>query len=431
MKISFAHLRFLLILILVNSTMGRINAWTVITCSGGGEVFAAANEDNYYAYSRMWFNPAGKGRYGSVCFGFADMQAQAAMNEHGLFYDFTAQYGITPAERATKPFDGDLFFEILGHCRTVKEALVLINKHGYTFNSPVTIADATGNSVVLNAGVTGTETRNFTVNTNFNIADTFNGKYECRRFDMARKMMTGHHKPTVALLRNVLDVTHQEGKLSTQYSNIYDLRRKKIHVYHFHNFLTPYIFDLRQELSRGYRVVILSNLFPESYSYNEYLKSDIAYRKEKMMEPFNKDNISDAVQLSLGKLPEGVKADSSLSADMLDVSVQLIRDAWNQHTSGGVWPYWFAMENGDQDVQFQDARLPAAESLLARLDQVGTFDTKTKNFIREMSAITRLNQGRRQQALDLYRSLLSTPGELFPITEMRAKRMLSSLNQPE
>lgn len=72
---------------------------TIVSCSSNGKVFAAANEDDYTStlYSRIWFNPPTGERYGTVCFGLPDLQAQAIMNEYGLYVDFTAQYGIDPA----------------------------------------------------------------------------------------------------------------------------------------------------------------------------------------------------------------------------------------------------------------------------------------------------------------------------------------------
>ena len=136
----------IIIILLEQSAM----ACTIVSCSMNGEVFAAANEDDFTPFSRIWFNPGTPERYGSVCFGAPDLQIGAAMNEYGLFYDFTAQYGIDPAKFELKhPYNGDVMFELLGKCKTVKEALIFLEAHNYTATSQVLIADATGNSVII------------------------------------------------------------------------------------------------------------------------------------------------------------------------------------------------------------------------------------------------------------------------------------------
>src|SRR5437868_2232696 len=117
-KIITYGLLFFIVLIGYSS-----RACTIVSCSLHGEVFAAANEDDYTPFSMVWFNPRTSDRYGSVCFGAPDLQIGAAMNEYGLFYDFTAQYTIDPAKYDLKhPYNGDIMFEILGKCKTVKEA---------------------------------------------------------------------------------------------------------------------------------------------------------------------------------------------------------------------------------------------------------------------------------------------------------------------
>ena len=89
MKTSFYYYTLLLTLLIYNSA----NACTIFSCARNGEVFAAANEDDYTPFTRIWFNPATKERYGSVCFGAPDMQVASAVNEYGLFIDFAqAEY---------------------------------------------------------------------------------------------------------------------------------------------------------------------------------------------------------------------------------------------------------------------------------------------------------------------------------------------------
>src|SRR5687767_5620789 len=103
----------------------RAHACTIFSCARNGETLACANEDDYTPFTRIWFNPRTKERYGSVCFGAPDMQVASAINEYGLFFDFAAaSYDMSKLTRK-KPYRGFLLWEVLGKCKTVKEALVI------------------------------------------------------------------------------------------------------------------------------------------------------------------------------------------------------------------------------------------------------------------------------------------------------------------
>ncbi len=213
-----------------------LEACTIVSASLKGEVFAASNEDDYTPFSRIWFNPATKNRYGSVCFGHNDLQAQAAVNEYGLFYDFTQQ-NIDPSKYNIKnPYKGDLFFELLGQCKTVKEGLAFLKTHQYANSSQALLADAQGNSVIINAGARVEKQGRYQINTNFNVCDVKTGKYSCQRYDIANEMLSNTTELSVPFFKKLLSRVHQEGNLSTQYSIISDLKRGLIYVYNFHNY---------------------------------------------------------------------------------------------------------------------------------------------------------------------------------------------------
>lgn len=113
------------------------------------------------------------------------------MNEHGLVYDYTAQHTIETEKMQFKnPYQGDLFYEILGRCRNVPEALEFLKSHDYIFPSQVLLADALGNSVIINPGIKVMKTGNYQINTNFDIT-TLNTGYSCGRYDTADTMLKG------------------------------------------------------------------------------------------------------------------------------------------------------------------------------------------------------------------------------------------------
>jgi penicillin V acylase-like amidase (Ntn superfamily) len=206
--------KLLLFALMIASILSQnIYACTVISYALNGEVYAAANEDDYMGFARIWFNPKTAERYGSVCFGLPDLQAQAAMNEYGLFYDFTAQ-NIDPAKYSPKNlYQGDLFFEILGKCKTVKEALVFLEKYDYAISSQVLIADALGNSMIINAGIKLSKSGHYQINTNFDISNLKAKNYVCRRYDIAEASLREAKTINVPFLRDILNRTQARRKI--------------------------------------------------------------------------------------------------------------------------------------------------------------------------------------------------------------------------
>jgi hypothetical protein len=412
------------VLVIFLFIVNNISACTIVSCSLKGKVFAAANEDDYTAFSRIWFNPRTSTRYGSVCFGLPDLQIQAAMNEYGLFFDFTAQNDIDPSKYHLKnPYYGDLFFEILGKCKNVKEALDLLSTHDYSFSSQALLADAEGNSIIINVGAQVIKKGNFQINTNFNICNAASGNYSCRRYDIANEMLSKATNLTVPFFKAILDATHQEGNLSTIYSNIYDLKRRIIYVYLFHNFNNVYVIDLKKELKKGYRLENLAEHFHPCFSYETFIKSDPGYKKESIMTEIDKNGSNNTVThyLSLND------TSSANNLVLINVSLQLIRNAWNQYASGGMWEYWFSLPGGYTINHFKDKRLDASAEILSSIMKQEKLDSKYRYFTYEIYAYINLVQGKTQIAKEYYEKAVSNPTETFAVSLNRAKEMLNRI----
>lgn len=79
--------------------------------------------------------------------------------------------------------------------------------------------------------------------------------------------------------------THGESdRGGTQYSNIYDVNRGVIYIYHFHDFENPVIINLAEELKKGKRIIDLPQLFPGNLSAERYTKL-YEHRKRKVIKP--------------------------------------------------------------------------------------------------------------------------------------------------
>jgi hypothetical protein len=151
-----------------------------------GKIFVANNEDYWYdvdAYIRIL--PASGKRLARLWYGWDDF-AQGGINESGLFFDGA----VTPEQSVPEGYGGpkgNLGDEILARCKTVGEALQLLETKKIALNSAhMMIGDSSGNAVVVEwldgerkvVEISG----NRLIMTNFLLSDTARGNYPCPRF---------------------------------------------------------------------------------------------------------------------------------------------------------------------------------------------------------------------------------------------------------
>lgn len=417
-------LLFLASLILLNINWTK--ACTIFSCARAGEVLVAANEDDTTPFTRIWFNPATKDRYGSVCFGAPDMQVAAAMNEHGLFFDFAATGNPPSKIKPTHPFDGFLMWEVLGKCKNVKEALEMIKKYDDVNPSNILIADKEGNSVIVTSKGVVEKTGNFQVNANCNM---MNGKLSCRRPEIANEALSNSKQNSVEFLKGILDKTHQEGeKLTTLYSTICDLKKGVIYVYLYHNYNASYKIDLKAELKKGYRIENLADHFDPNFAYDEFSKNHSLFLKESIINEMTKNGTAATVDKYIGESKASEGKNPKLDPALLEVALQLIKYSWNKQSNGGMWDYWFSLSSGYQIQRLNDERLESAKKLLTYLSGKEQSDKKLRNFTFEMLGYVNLLQGNKTTAKEIYEKSIENPAEAYDVTLTRAKEMISRID---
>jgi penicillin V acylase-like amidase (Ntn superfamily) len=254
-------------------------ACTVFYASKGDFVLVGNNEDWKNPNTKIWFVPAKDGKFGGVYFGFdtpvihGSWVSQGGMNEKGLFFDVTATEHVkveVPIDLTKPVFDGwDLIRErIMFECATVKEALDMLSQYQYprtqkgTMAGMYIIGDATGDAAIIGALGVVRKKGQYLVATNFQQSETKDEmKYSCPRYRVATGMLKTCPELTVDYSRNVLSATHQKGKFCTRYSNIYDLKKQRVYLYHMHDFKNVVVIDLETELKKGKRTIELPSLF--------------------------------------------------------------------------------------------------------------------------------------------------------------------------
>ncbi|UCE55759.1 MAG: hypothetical protein JSV31_09995 [Desulfobacterales bacterium] len=264
-------------------------ACTVFYASNGEMTLAGNNEDYINPLTKAWFEPAENGKYGSVFFGFDNYVSQGGMNEKGLFFDVTAAPLVEIPVSSKKPeFKGDVIREkIMTGCATVKDALKLFNQYQRPrkWRGMYIIGDSTGDSAIISPYRIIRKKKNYQVATNFYQSKVKNSNYPCERYKIAVDMLGKNNNISIGFFRRILAAVHQEGDyVNTLYSNIYDLKRKLIYLYHFHNFENEVVIDVKEELNKGKHTYDLSSLFPKSYAAESFLK---AYQQRKEIKSVN------------------------------------------------------------------------------------------------------------------------------------------------
>jgi hypothetical protein len=247
----------------------------------GRSVLFGSNEDFWNPATRVWFVPAAAGELGRVYFGYDDLVPQGGMNERGLVYDGLATQPTPVTGSKDKPeFAGNLIDHAMATCTTVAEVVALFDRYNLWWMQGYNLifADAGGSAAVLEGDHVVRKNGSFQVATNFNLSEHPDGVgaygvgTSCARFDIARTMLAEMKQPTVDGVRSVLAAIHAEGPSRTLYSTIYDLKRRTIRVYNYHDFVNEVTLDLVVELAKGRRFVVLASLFPRNFAHETFAK---------------------------------------------------------------------------------------------------------------------------------------------------------------
>jgi hypothetical protein len=244
------------------------HACSMFTLVRDGAVLFANNED-YIKPGYVWFTPARDGKLGRVHFGFKDRFTQGGMNEKGLCFDAAvtgeAPWTPDPAKKDTE----NLLERIMDTCGTVDEAAALFAEYNckYLAGGQFMLADATGASMVVtwlpDSGLNIVRREGdsqLITNTRLEASG-----FRCERFVLADRVLRGEPGAPLDVAKKALDTIHQEGPQAfTSYSNIYDLKARKVHVFNLANFDEIITFDLSEELAKGEHRHELKDLFQHS-----------------------------------------------------------------------------------------------------------------------------------------------------------------------
>lgn len=298
----------------LGSVSSPVSACTGLVANDRERVLVGNNEDWFNPRTKIWFIQPLNDRYGSVFFGFDNYWPQGGMNQKGLFFD---AFALEPKEvdgQEGKPrFKGNLIKEVMSTCATVKEALALLDKYSLHFMTrfQMFIADASGDSAIIEGNAIIRKEENYQVVTNFRQSETDSSETSCWRYRVANDMLMNCREDKLHCIRSILEATHQKGDYPTLYSNIYDLKAKRVYVYYFHNFQEEVVIDLENELIKKPGVLDLPDLFSPNLAAQAYVAQFTNLKKEythnapifvvRYPEAYDEDKTLDPNQVFLAK----------------------------------------------------------------------------------------------------------------------------------
>ena len=249
---------------------------TIFTASYNSTILFGNNEDWINPNTYYWVVPPRGENYGVVYFGFDNFWPQGGINEKGLAFDVNALPKATINPHPELPRAKTPFYDFLTTCATVEEIIDRVKSHSWerSWRAQVHVADGTGDAVVISAGPDGEiaftrkqKGNGYLISTNFNRANPKNGRYPCWRYDTAATMLKKVRSEgdlTADYFRSILKAVHQKGAfVNTVYSNVLDLSRGIIYLYHWHQFDEVVTLHVAKEIAKAPSPTRIKDLFSQ------------------------------------------------------------------------------------------------------------------------------------------------------------------------
>jgi hypothetical protein len=246
---------------------------TMFSADDGNMILVGNNGDYSYIDTYIIFYPPSESRYGRVYVGWNEFWWQTGMNDKGLFFASASTSYLEAQNSSNKPsYPRYLMYKCMEECATVNEVLDIFDQYNLEFLEimQLLIADSTGASVIIEGDAIHFKQDYYQVLTNFRLS-LYQEPYPCWRFNTAINMFEDNNVITLDLFKNICDATHNEGQYPTQFSTVFDLQQQIMYLYHYHNYDVVKIFNLSDELEKGYQKIHIPTLFEPENNLNPYI----------------------------------------------------------------------------------------------------------------------------------------------------------------
>lgn len=258
----------LVLLLIANSSF----CCSLIKITQNGKTIVANNEDGPFPNEKISIEPGENGKFGVIYFGndddligstkYTNFFPQGGINEAGLMFDYFSVNSVTCSDNIKKLIiTNDLVKQIMKNCSTVNQVKEIFEKYN-TCNYGLTFfTDKKGDYLIIDYGRIILGNKSNYVQTNFHIWE----KSNCWRCDTANVMINKSYHFSVKFCAGVANAMHQEWSMGgTQYTYIGDLDKGIIYLYYYHDFKKVKIFNIKEELKKGKRILYIPDLFPDN-----------------------------------------------------------------------------------------------------------------------------------------------------------------------
>jgi tetratricopeptide (TPR) repeat protein len=262
---------------------------TVYKITKGGKTFVGNNEDYWDANTRIWFENGKTGDYGVMFVGQDNLIAQGGMNEKGLVFDgFSVQMRQLKLKTDRMRFYPTLFKDVMKKCANISEVQIMLNKYDLSpLNGGMLLyIEKSGKYLVVEADTMMMGNENNYLLSNFCPSQTSDVRdLNIPYFQKGRTKMEQGTDTSFSYLTQLSDTMHQDWGKSfggTLYTTIYDLNEGTVNLYFYHDYKSTVRFNLKDELEKADRIVVVPELFPENvdgqFHYTKYNNAKEAIR---------------------------------------------------------------------------------------------------------------------------------------------------------
>jgi hypothetical protein len=305
---------------------------TVYKITKNGKTFVGNNEDWWDPNTRLWFDQGKSKEYGCIFVGMENLFPQGGMNEKGLVFDaFAVDRKPIKKKTGKLAFYPDLFRDVMKKCQNVHEVYALLDKFDMSdLNGGMLLyVEKSGKYLVVEVDTMMIGNDEHYLLSNFCPSRTTNTHdLKIPYYQKGRRLMEKTIDTSLNYLTSLSDTLHQDWGKSlggTLYTTIYDTDAGTVNLYFYHDYSKTVRFNLKDELRKKDRILVIPELFPENdEGQDHYAKYNTA--KEIILSLAGSSAVADSLSLDNFIKTEGL---SSLiyffELDLNDVGYALLK----------------------------------------------------------------------------------------------------------
>ena len=255
------------------------DACSVYKLTKDGKTIVGNNEDWISPNGQFWFEKGNENTYGVMYMGFLNKFAQGAINEAGLMFDgfFEPFLEVKNTEGKLEIPIGDAIKKVMQSMKMVEEVKAYLSTVNLTVleKGQLVFVDQSGTYLIIEGDEMFIGDEAEKTFSNFYYSQTKSlDEVDLPYYQKGRSFInTTDTKPSLDYCSQAMSNFSQSSIASTQYTTVYDLNDLTVRVYLFHDYSNFVELDLKEELKKGDRQIMIAELFPEeSLGYQHYIK---------------------------------------------------------------------------------------------------------------------------------------------------------------